>query len=82
MSKDKYIRASEIGTFVFCKKAWSYGRQGIRPTAKAQKSRDIGTVFHRAHGTSVVRSRTLMFIGSILLLIALAAFFTRTFGTR
>ncbi len=81
MNKQEYIRASEIGSYLFCEKAWSYGRQGVRPTAEVQASRDAGVSFHRTHGTSVVRSRTLMFIGVILLFVALASFcFMRALG--
>ena len=75
MSKKQYIRASEIGSFLFCQKAWSYSRQGVRPTAEIQASREAGVAFHRTHGTSVVRSRTLMFIGLFLLFIALACLY-------
>ncbi len=75
MSKEQYIRASEIGSYMFCVKAWNYSRQGVRPTAENQASRKAGVAFHRTHGTSVVRSRTLMFIGVFLLFIALASLY-------
>jgi hypothetical protein len=81
MSKEQYVRASEIGSFLFCEKAWSYARQGLRPTAEVQASRDAGIAFHRTHGTSVIRSRTLMFIGLLLVFIALVGFyFIRALG--
>jgi hypothetical protein len=75
MSREEYIRASEIGSYLFCERAWSYGRQGVRPTAEVQASREAGIAFHRTHGTSVVRSRRLMFVGLILLFLALISFF-------
>lgn len=81
MSKEQYVRASEIGSFLFCEKAWSYDRQGVRPTAEVQASRAAGIAFHHTHGTSVIRSRTLMFIGLLLLFIALVGFyFIRALG--
>lgn len=75
MSSGKYVRASEIGSYLFCERAWSYGRQGVRPTTKVQASREAGVAFHRTHGKSVVRSRTLMFSGLILLFLALIGFY-------
>ncbi len=81
MRKEQHIRASEIASYLFCEKAWSYNRQGVRPTAEVQASREAGVAFHRTHGTSVVRSRTLMFIGLILLLVTLVSFyFVREFS--
>ena len=81
MSREEYIRASEIGSYLFCQKAWSYGRQGVRATAEAQASCEAGLAFHRTHGASVVRSRMLMFIGLILLFAALISFyFMRALG--
>ncbi len=71
MQKQEYIRASEIGSFLFCEKAWRYNRQGVKPSARVQASRDAGIAFHRAHGASVSRSRLLMFIGLLLLIFAL-----------
>jgi hypothetical protein len=75
MSKEQYIRASEIGSFVFCERAWSYARKGIPPTARLQASREAGRVFHKVHGTRVILSRNLMTIGLILLVLALVGFY-------
>jgi hypothetical protein len=75
MSKEQYIRASEIGSFLFCERAWSYARIGIPPTAKVRASREAGKVFHQKHGTRVIRSRNLMTIGLILLVLALVGFY-------
>ncbi len=49
MQKQEYIRASEIGSFLFCEKAWGYNRQGVKPSPRCT-SRDAGIAFHRAHG--------------------------------
>ena len=81
MSREEYVRASEIGSYLFCQKAWSYGRQGVLATAEAQARCEAGIAFHRTHGARVVRSRTLMFIGLILLFVALISFyFMRALG--
>lgn len=75
MSKGQYIRASEIGSFLFCERAWSYARKRIPPTTRLQTSREAGKVFHQKHGTRVIRSRNLMMIGLILLVLALVGFY-------
>lgn len=75
MSKEQYIRASEIGAFLFCERAWSYARKGIPPTTKLQASREAGKTFHETHWTHVILSRNLMTIGLILLVLALAGFY-------
>lgn len=75
MKRQEYVRASEIGSYLFCKKAWEYRRRGVSPSADVQASRDAGVAFHRRHGTSVIRSRMLMFVGLLLVLLALFLFF-------
>lgn len=40
------IRASEIGTFLYCRRAWWYQRQGFRPMN--QVALDAGSEFHNA----------------------------------
>lgn len=54
MDSERYIRASEIGTFVYCQRAWYLARQGA-PTA-LQAERDHGTEFHRQHGEETMRA--------------------------
>jgi hypothetical protein len=47
MSRGKRtIRASEIGSFLYCHRAWWYQRQGFKPMN--QEALDAGSDFHNA----------------------------------
>ncbi|NPA92964.1 MAG: hypothetical protein GXO56_04725 [Chloroflexi bacterium] len=63
------IRASEIGTYLYCHRAWGYARQGHRSTN--QEAMQAGTEYHRRHGQAVFFAGVLRFIGWALLLLAL-----------
>ncbi len=64
------IRASEIGAYLFCKRAWWYQQQGIQSENEAELS--SGSGFHRAHGRRVLTARLAQAAGWIILLAALA----------
>jgi len=64
------IRASEIGLFLYCRRAWWYSRQGIESANQAELS--AGTEYHRRHGRQVLFSGILRAAGWFLLLAALA----------
>ncbi len=64
------IRASEIGAYLFCKRAWWYQQQGIQSENEAELSGGSG--FHRAHGRRVLAARLARVAGWIILLAALA----------
>jgi CRISPR/Cas system-associated exonuclease Cas4 (RecB family) len=73
----KTIRASEIGTYLYCARAWWYRRQGVESSNQAEMT--AGTELHRAHGRTVLASgltRTLALILLLVALMLLAAFCT------
>lgn len=62
------IRASEIGTYLFCRRAWWYQSQGEPSQNQAELSG--GTLYHRQHGRRVIRAGLLRAAGWLLLAIA------------
>jgi hypothetical protein len=78
MGTMKPIRASEVGTYLFCAWAWAYAQKGIESANQTEMT--SGSELHRVHGRQVFASRLLRSLALILLLIALAllaAFCTR-----
>lgn len=65
----RVIRASELGSFLFCARAWWYQQQGLPPQNQHQLT--AGLQFHRQHGRRVLAARLLTALGWGLLLIAL-----------
>lgn len=63
------IRASEIGSYLYCRRAWWYRKQGLEPENSAELS--AGTRFHRSHGRKVIASVLLRWLALILALAAL-----------
>lgn len=45
------IRASELGSFSYCQRAWWYQRQGVPSENSGQL--ESGQKFHQAHGRQV-----------------------------
>ena len=74
------IRASEIGSYLYCRRAWWYRKQGVESENRAELA--TGTELHRQHGRKVLAAGLLRMLGMTLLLIALilvAAYLTGTF---
>jgi len=63
------IRASDIGNYLYCRRAWWYRKQGMESTNQTDLA--AGTELHARHGRQVVASSLTRTIGLILLLIAL-----------
>ena len=76
---DRIIRASEIGQYDFCAKAWWLGSiEGVPPSNLSQLQ--VGTAAHEEHGRQVKRASQLQVaaivlvgLGVIVLMLALFA---------
>jgi CRISPR/Cas system-associated exonuclease Cas4 (RecB family) len=66
------IRASEIGTYLYCKRAWWYHTHG--EISENQIELAQGTAFHQSHGRKVVVSGLMRLAAWIILLVAVAIF--------
>ena len=64
------IRASEIGAYVYCRRAWWYQLQGA--PSENQNELAGGSAYHRQHGRRVIRAGLLRTAGWLLLFVALA----------
>lgn len=62
------IRASEIGTFIYCHRAWWYEKQG--ETNENRTELLTGSRLHILHGREVLKARLMRLTGYLLLLAA------------
>ena len=65
----RVLRASEIGAYLYCHRAWWYQLQGIESENRAEMA--AGGSFHHSHGKRVLTSTLLRAAGWVLLLAAL-----------
>jgi len=63
------IRASEIGTFLYCQRAWNYQREG--EISANQPDMTTGTEMHAQHGRAVFTAGILRSFAYLLLLLGL-----------
>ncbi len=72
------IRASEIGAYLYCQRAWWYQKQGHSPDNQNELS--AGTELHLQHSRLVMMSGCLRFLAYILLItsVVLLAIYTTT----
>ena len=69
------LRSSDIGNYLFCRRAWWYRRQGYQPANQAELA--YGTQLHRRHGRKVLLAGILRALGLLLLLASLVLLVTR-----
>ena len=67
--RDRVIRASEIGQYVYCAHAWWMGSVQGRPSSHQQEMED-GEAAHQRHGQGVRTSLGLSRLAYIVLLLA------------
>jgi CRISPR/Cas system-associated exonuclease Cas4 (RecB family) len=63
------IRSSDIGNYLYCRRAWWYKKQGFE--SENQSELATGTEIHRQHGRKVLASSLNRTLGVILLLVSL-----------
>jgi CRISPR/Cas system-associated exonuclease Cas4 (RecB family) len=63
------IRASEIGTYLFCKRAWWYQKKGYSPSNQSELA--AGTKIHIQHTRSVMVSGCLRIAAYAIFIIAI-----------
>jgi CRISPR/Cas system-associated exonuclease Cas4 (RecB family) len=74
------IRASEIGNYLYCRRAWWYRKKGYESANQAELA--AGTELHHKHGRKALSALLLRTLGMILFLAAillLVAFCTAQF---
>jgi hypothetical protein len=67
--KDEVIRASDIGLYVFCARAWRLKADGHESQNRAEMS--AGTEAHHAHGAAVASIQRLQRLSLLLLGLAI-----------
>ena len=63
------IRSSDIGNYLYCRRAWWYRKQGIESENKTELA--AGTELHHKHGRQVMASSINRTLGFILLMLAI-----------
>jgi hypothetical protein len=72
------IRASEIGAYLYCKRAWYYQRAGHASRNEGEML--TGTELHQQHGRTVLAAGVQRAIGWFLLLAALVLLIVHYLG--
>ena len=63
------IRSSDIGSYLYCRRAWWYRKQGLESENQAELA--AGTELHHKHGRQVMAATLTRTAGFILLMIAI-----------
>lgn len=64
----KPIRASDIGSYLYCRRAWWYRLSGQESANQAEMA--AGTELHRRHGRTVMSANMQQLLAMIILLVA------------
>ncbi len=62
-------RASDIGNYLYCHRAWRYRKDGFESANKTELA--VGTELHRQHGRKTLSAFLLRGLGLILLLVSI-----------
>jgi hypothetical protein len=68
-SKGRPIRASEIGEYIFCARAWHLRASGLEPT-RGYGARRAGREWHLEHGRNVRRASRLRALANAFMVLA------------
>ena len=63
------IRSSDIGNYLYCRRAWWYRKQGYESENQAELT--AGTEIHRKHGRKVLAATLNRSLGMVFLFLAL-----------
>jgi CRISPR/Cas system-associated exonuclease Cas4 (RecB family) len=75
----KTIRASDIGSYLYCRRAWWYRQNGHESANQAEMA--AGTELHRQHGRKVLVAgfqRTLAWLALLLVLVLVVVYLMQT----
>jgi CRISPR/Cas system-associated exonuclease Cas4 (RecB family) len=74
----KVIRSSDIGSYLYCRRAWWYRLRGHESANQAEMA--AGTELHRRHGRKVLVAgfqRTAAWLVLLIVLVLIVAYFTQ-----
>ncbi len=67
----RVIKASEVGSYLYCRRAWWYHLNGMESINQAEMA--AGTALHRQHGRKVLTAGLVRSLAWLVLLAALVA---------
>jgi len=71
MSNRDVIRASEIGDWCFCRRAWYLTNRKTQPSLLQIERRQAGTAYHERHGRAIIQPRREINAAKLVLLLLL-----------
>ncbi|MFZ3151891.1 MAG: hypothetical protein WA116_09450 [Anaerolineaceae bacterium] len=72
------LRASELGSFIYCRRAWWYQRQGL--SSENQSELNSGSQFHQTHAREVKLAGMFKYLALFFLILAVALVLVQFFG--